>query len=135
MRCISSLGGRAGRAEQMLALFIRDLRSIAHVRWRHALVGTDGRGARGNDGEPALQMREIVQVLTLRFIRYDPRVAGDIGDRIAAAEEFPVGEALVHHAIEAVYLLSVAIDRIRQLGGRIDPEVAVLPGHRPYAAD
>src|SRR5580658_3350810 len=45
------------------------------------LIGPERRGPIVYGVEPALKMREIFQLLPLGFIRNDPRVAGDIGDR------------------------------------------------------
>ena len=67
-------------------------------------------------------------------MRHDPGVAGHIGNRIVACDEGPVGELSVEHAIEPVGFLDVALDRIRDLVGRILREVVVLSGHRTKAA-
>src|ERR1700704_2079357 len=60
--------------------------------------------------EPALQVREILELLSLPLVWHDPRVGGDIGDRILTGEERTVGETLVQHPVQAVRLLDVALD-------------------------
>src|SRR5579883_2687213 len=97
-------------------------------------VSALGRGARLDGLEPALQMGEILELLALPLIGNDPGIARHIGDRIGAGDEVAVGEALVEHAIEAVRLLDVAVDRVGQLFRRILAEMMVLPGHRPEPA-
>src|ERR1700694_3904984 len=82
-------------------------------------VGAHG-GRTVVDGlEPALQVREILELLSLRLVWHDPRVGRDIGDRVLAGEERAVGETLVQYPVQAVRLLDVALDGVRnRLGGR-----------------
>src|ERR1700674_3666412 len=67
--------------------------------------GVDGRvdggrlfvGAHGGrtvvDGlEPALQVREILELLSLPLVWHDPRVGRDIGDRVLTGDERAIGE-------------------------------------------
>src|SRR6266513_4080375 len=66
------------------------------------LVGAHGGGAAVEGLEPALELREILELLSLRFVRHDPGVGRDIGDRVLAGDERTVGEALVQHPVQAV---------------------------------
>src|SRR5690606_3373019 len=73
-------------AEQDAARFFRLHRGCGVDR-RGLLIGTL-RGGPGRDGlEPALQVREIVEVLALALMRDDPRVGGHVGDGIFAGDE------------------------------------------------
>src|SRR5271154_4961438 len=74
-------------------------------------------------------MRKLLEFLTLILERHDPRIAGHVGDRILAADEFAIREPLVEHAVETVGLVHVAVDRVRNLVLRIIAEVMVLSGH------
>lgn len=58
---------------------------------------------------PALQIRKLVQVLSLVFMRDRPADCGHVGDRVIACEERPVGKSLVHHAVEAVHFIGIAV--------------------------
>ena len=99
-----------------------------------ALVGAH-RGRPGPDAlEPALQMREVLELLALPFVRHDPRVAGDVGDGVVApAMNSRVRQALVEDPVQTVGLIDVARDRVRQLLGCVADEVMVLTGHRTQA--
>ena len=61
--------------------------------------------------------------------------AGHVGDRIGAGQELAVGEALVHHAVEAIDLVGVAVDAVADLFRRILAEMMGLASHRPETAD
>src|ERR1700694_4267001 len=54
------------------------------------LVGADSGLSRLDRLLPALQVREIVEVLLLPF-RHHPGIARDVGDRVLADDEFAVG--------------------------------------------
>src|SRR5690242_6559773 len=83
--------------------------------------------------EPAPQVRELLEALTLRLIRHDPRIAGDIGDRVVPRQVAAIAQTLMEHAIEPIGLLHVAIDGVRNLLRRVTSEVVVLSGHRTQA--
>src|SRR6266436_3053618 len=96
-------------------------------------VGAHG-GRTVVDGlEPALQVREILELLSLRLVWHDPRVGCDIGDRVQAGEERAVGETLVQYPVEAVRLLDVALGGVRNRLGCVAREVMVLSGHGAQA--
>src|SRR3981189_1438309 len=58
---------------------------------RAALVGAHGGGTGLDALEPAVQMRKVVEILTLRFMRHDPRIGSHVGDGISAGDELAVG--------------------------------------------
>lgn len=93
------------------------------------------RGRSCRDGlEPALQVREIREVLLLALVRHDPGVAGHVGNGVVARDEFALGQLLVEHGVQARGFLDVARDGVRDFLGRVLAEVVVLPGHRAQAA-
>src|SRR5882762_3716535 len=97
------------------------------------VVGAHG-GRSVMDGlEPALQVREILELLSLPLVWHDPRVGGDIGDRVLTGEERAVGETLVQYPVQAVRLLDVALDGVRNRLGCVAGEVMVLSGHGAQA--
>src|SRR6267154_141802 len=97
------------------------------------LVGAHG-GRTVVDGlEPAIQVREILELLSLRLVWHDPRVDCDIGDRVRAGEERAVGEPRVQYPVQAVRLLDVALDGVRNGLGCVAGEVMVLSGHGAQA--
>src|SRR6266850_4511291 len=97
------------------------------------LVGAHGGRTVVDRLEPALQVREILELLSLPLVWHDPRVGGDIGDRVLTGEERAVGETLVQYPIEAVRLLDVALDGVRNRLGCVAGEVMVLSGHGAQA--
>src|SRR6266849_3753328 len=119
----------------------------AHVRVLHAhatglldpqMDAAIDRGARPHGLEPALEAREIVQVLALTLKAAHPADAGHVGDRILAGEEFTAPKARVHDAVNAVHLVGETIDGILLIFRRgIMTEVHRLPrlgpqiGHLP----
>src|ERR1700719_2536556 len=81
-------------------------------------VGAHGGRAVVDRVEPALQVREVLELLSLRLVWHHPRVGCDIGDRVLTGEERAVGETLVQYPVPAVRLLDVALDGVRhRLGG------------------
>jgi len=78
-------------------------------------------------------VRELPEVLSVRSVRHDPRIAGHVGDGIVAGDELAARESLVENAVEALRLARVALDGVRHGLRRIDAEVSVLPGHRSQA--
>ena len=125
---------RRGLAEQDGALLGGADAARARIDLLRLCVGAHDRRARFDRVEPALEMREVGELLALALPRHDPRIARHVGDGIFAGEEWPVGEPLVHHAVEPVGLVAIALDRVRELLGRVIAEVIVLPGHRPEPA-
>src|SRR6266478_10032711 len=96
-------------------------------------VGAHGGRTVVDSLEPALQVREILELLSLRLVWHDPRVGCDIGDRVRAGEERAVGETLVPYPVQAVGLLDVALDGVRNGLGCVAGEVMVLSGHGAQA--
>src|SRR5437773_2582447 len=99
------------------------------------LVGAHGGRTVVEGLEPALEIREIIEILSLRLVRHDPRVGRDVGDRELAGDERALGETLVQHPVQAVRLLDVALDGVRNRLWCIADEVMVLSGHGPKARD
>src|SRR5438477_7735587 len=64
--------------------------------------------AGADDFEPALHMREVIEILALPFMRNGPGIGRHVGDRIIlSGDKWPIGEALVEDAIETVCLLHI----------------------------
>src|SRR6478752_1070253 len=75
---------RRGLAEQDLAFLLGAVDRLAKIRidlFRLG-VGTRGRGPCLNRFQPALQMREVVDILILVLVGHDPGIARHVGDRI-----------------------------------------------------
>src|SRR5271165_5818672 len=94
-----------------------------------ARVGPDRRRAVAYRFKPALQIRKIREILPLRLVGHDPWVGGHVGDRIIAGEEIAFLEPPIEHAVKAIRLVDVAVDRVRNLFGCIACKVMILPGH------
>src|ERR1700748_2079758 len=102
---------RRGLAEQQLALFLGAIDGLAEIRvdlFRLG-IGALGRGPRGDGFQPALEVRKLLDVLALVLVGHHPGIAGHVGDRIVAADEFAVRQALVQHTIEPVGLVDIAV--------------------------
>ena len=84
--------------------------------------------------EPALQMREVIDVLVLPLPDVDPADASHVGDRVFAGEEVAVLQPRIHNAVETIDLVLVALDGVRQRLARIMFEMIELAGHRTKAA-
>src|SRR5450756_2535873 len=134
--CSRLLHHRGGLAEQQLALFLGADRGLAEIRidLLGPGIGAHGGGALADGFQPALQMREVVDVLALVLVRHHPGIARHVGDRIVAGDEFAVGETLVEHAVEPVGLVDIAGDGVVDLFLGVVPEMVVLPGHRTEPA-
>src|SRR6266404_6718510 len=80
---------RGGLSEQQLALFVGADRRLAVIRidLLGPGVGAHRRRPLADSLEPALQMREVVDVLALVLVRHDPGIARHVGDRIVAGDE------------------------------------------------
>src|ERR1051326_1621287 len=86
--------------------------------------------------EPALDVGELIGVLALALPGPRPADGRHVRDRIFLPGQIRMlRESFVHHPIEAIALVGVAIDRIGKRLGRIAPEVMSLPGHRAEVAD
>ena len=80
-------------------------------------------------------MRVVVPIDSLVLPRAQPREDGDVGDRVGGpGDVLAVGEPLVHHAVEPLRFVGVAVDRVLELVGRVDAEVMGLSEHRADAA-
>src|ERR1700733_3376052 len=80
--------------------------------------------------KPALEMWEVLKLLALPLVRHHPGIDGHISDRIAVGDELAIRKTFVEHAIEAVGLLHVTLDRVRDLFRRILREMVILTRHR-----
>ncbi len=100
----------------------------------HDIVGAHRRRPRCDDVEPLLQIWEVGDLLMLPFVQHRPRIARHIRDGIFAGQERAIGQATVHHAVEAVHLVAIAVHRVRDLVGCVIAEMVVLPGHRTKPA-
>src|SRR5690606_18759003 len=69
-------------------------------------------------------------ILPLALPRLDPADAGHVGNRIVSGEEGPVGQSLVHDAIEPLGLAGVAVDGVFDGFRRIAAKMMGLAGHR-----
>ena len=91
--------------------------------------------ARADGFEPAFEVRELAEILTLALGKPHPADAGHVGDRIAAGQKFAAGQPRVHDAVKAVDLVGIARDRIDDRLRRVMPEVDRLSRHRAEPAD
>src|SRR5215207_1008193 len=71
---------RGGLPEEHLLGVLRHRGADGRVHFLRLLIGPDRRRARLDRLEPALEVREIVEVLPLALIRNDPRIRGHVGD-------------------------------------------------------
>src|ERR1700694_4210202 len=113
-RCISGPSARALAEQHAPGLFGEGGPGVdGRVDGGGFLVSAHG-GRTVVDGlEPALQVREILELLSLRLVRHDPRVGRDIGDRVLTGDERALGQTLVQHPVQAVRLLDVALAGVR----------------------
>ncbi len=83
-----------------------------------------------------LHIRIIRERHALPFVPWDPRVAGDVGDRVFAfRQEFARRKALVEDPVEARRLGRITLDRIGQGLRRKAAKMLRLAQHRPDPAD
>src|SRR5256885_9245176 len=138
-RCISAPSAR-GLAEQHAPRLLGEGSAGVGggVDRGRLLVGAHG-GRTVVDGlEPALQMREILELLSLRFVRHDPGVGGDIGDRVLTGDERTGAEGPGQHPVQAVRLLHVALPGGgKRLGGGSGGRLGLAgdPGPAPPPAE
>src|SRR5215831_10285195 len=100
---------RRGLAEQdRTLLWSADAAHIRVDRLR-LLVGALDRRPRAHRFEPALEVREVGDVLALAFVRHDPGIDRHVRDRVVAGDEGAISQALVQHAVEPVDLVAVAV--------------------------
>src|ERR1035438_5734259 len=66
---------------------------------RAALIGTQSGGTAFDGLEPALQVRKVIKILPLCFVRYDPRIGRHVGNGVGAGDEFAIGETLIQHPV------------------------------------
>src|SRR3954447_19614431 len=126
----------SGLAEQQLAFFLGSDRRLAVIRidLLGLGVGAHGGGPLADGLEPALEMREVVDVLALVLVRHDPGIARHVGNGVIAGDELAIGEALVEYAIQPVGLVDIAVDGVLDLFLGVVREVMVLPRHRAQPA-
>src|SRR5450631_2211358 len=89
-----------GLPEEYPALGIRADPAHRRIDLLRLGVRAHRRGTRADRLFPALQMREVVEVLALPLGK-DPGIAGDVGDAVFTGDELAVGELLVQHRVEA----------------------------------
>src|SRR5216683_4716522 len=82
---------------------------------------------------PALQMREVLQILALPMMGSQPWIGRHIGDRVLAGQIWNLADALIDDAVDAVGFVGVTVDGILDLFGRVTPEMMRLAQHRPHA--
>src|SRR5258706_12759730 len=80
---------RRGLAEQQLALFLGADRRLAVIRidLLGQRVGARRRRPLADGLEPALEMREVIDILALVLVRHDPGLASHVGARIVTCAE------------------------------------------------
>src|SRR5262245_10762925 len=97
-----------------------------------AVVDAAGRRAIGDRSKPAPEARKLAQVLAVWGVRHDPRIAGDVRDRVRSTTEVvPALQPAIEHRVEAPQFPRVALDRLGYSRRRVDSEVAGLARHRP----
>src|SRR6185312_5289300 len=69
---------------------------------------------------PALQVGEVLELLSEVLEDLHPRPACHVGDREGAGKKLAVGQPLVHHAEQAVDLVAVALLAVVELVDRIE---------------
>src|SRR5437588_10821217 len=85
--CRRAVDRSGGLAEQDGALFRGANAAQIRIYLLRLGVGTFDRRAGTDRFEPALELREIFQLLALALVRHDPRVNRHVGDRIVAGDE------------------------------------------------
>src|SRR6516165_5927344 len=108
LRSARRLFGARSLAKEYALRFLGD--GVSSVDGRRLLVGAHRRRALADAFEPALEVREILEPLSLRFVGHDPWVAGDIGDRVLPGNVGTVPQAVVEHTVQPVGLFDVALD-------------------------
>src|SRR6516165_6475097 len=126
------LGYCRGLTEQQFLSFLSHRRATGP--WRPLLIGTHHRGARPHRLEPALEVRELVEVLLLALPRYDPGIGCHVGDRVVACNPVSTSEVTIEHSVEPVGFLDVALHCVADTLRRVLHEMMVLSGHRPKTA-
>src|SRR5829696_10216734 len=76
----------SGLAEKHLLRGVRHRRTERRVDLLRLFVGADRRRAGLDRLEPALQMREVVEVLALALMRHDPGIGSHVGNRVGAGD-------------------------------------------------
>src|SRR5690349_9390556 len=111
-----------GSAALVLRLAEHDLLRLLVHRTGAPLVGHEleaalYRGARLDRVEPAMEVREVLELLSLPLVGADPRIGRDVGDRIVAGEVLDLAETPVDDVVETPRLVGVAVDRVLDLLG------------------
>src|SRR5215216_2064475 len=82
----------SGLAEKHFLCGVRHRRAERRVDLLRLFIGAHRRRAGLDRLEPALQMREIVEILPLALMRHDPGIRSHVGDGISAGDELAVGK-------------------------------------------
>src|SRR5699024_10022869 len=103
-----------GGAEQgLVGLVIEALARLAAVTLIREHLDAALHGlARADRVEPALEVRELGQVLTLALVRLDPRPAGNVRDRVLAPKVFGLAQTTIHDPVDPPDLVGITLDRI-----------------------
>ena len=95
--------------EQDLAFFFR-YRPLGCIHVLDIPVSAHGGRPCRHAFEPTLQVWKRSEVLPMCFVRNDPRVTGNVGNREFAGDKRTVGQVMIEHAIEPAGFARVAID-------------------------
>src|SRR5882724_5915889 len=112
-------GGRVLPVQQLALRIGRRRGGFGRVDFAGPGIGALHRGPPSDVVQPALQVREVVDLLLLPQVRQHPRVAGNVGDRIVAGDELAAGELVVEHGVQARGLAHIAVDGIGNLLRRV----------------
>src|SRR5690606_23862245 len=133
VRCASALARALPEQDALFLLAHHLLAGRTHLVG--PCIGTLRRGARRDRGLPASYLGKRREVDRRLVVGTDPRIARHVRDRVlVAGNEAAALEATVEHAEQALGLLGVALDRIRDLLRCIHVEMPVLARHRPESA-
>src|SRR3984885_11639658 len=101
---------RCSLTEKNLFRFLADRRR--GIDFLSLGIGSFDGSAIAHRFKPALEMWEDFDFLALPLERHPPRIDGHISDRIAVGGELAIRKTFVEHAIEAVGLFDVTLDRV-----------------------
>ena len=84
---------------------------------------------------PAMDVREIFELLALLVVVHEPGIDRHVGDRVIARDPLAFGERAFQYTVETVHLVGVALDAIGHLLRGELAEVVGLARHRAESAD